>query len=442
MELKARLKNLATHDKHPFHMPGHKGKFPSLIGKFDATELPGLDNLHNPEGVLARIQDRVADIYQAGKTYFLVNGSSVGLMSAMVAALKPGDLVLVQRSSHKAVLAGLIHSGAMPVWIEQTYCPLRRHWLPPEPEQIKDLLAVYPVRAAIFTNPDYYGLVPDICALTRMCHAAKVMVLVDEAHGAHLAFGGELGLPVSAIEAGADIVVQSPHKTLPALTQAAWMHLNNLELAEGMQQTLNIFHTTSPSYLLLASLEFAGNYAAAYGKGLLRRLVQPVKLLELKSRQLNLAVWPRSGKDWTKLVLPNRQGLTKLLRDRGIFPELVQGRNVLFMLTMADALDYSGIAALAQILPEIGQLPEFDKADETSTPPLPEQACSPREAWIHKGERVHITNALGRISRHVIAPYPPGTMIVAPGQRLGKEQVEYLQMLHAGKVVPEWIEVI
>lgn len=442
MELRERLLQVATEDKYSFHMPGHKGRFPSLFGKFDTTEIPGLDNLHNPVDVLCRAQDRVAGIYQAAKTYFLVNGSSVGIMSAITALAKPGEGILVARNCHKSVLAGLIHSGAMPVWIEQSLGSRLGHWLPPSTEAVKGLIANHDIKAAIFTNPDYYGLTPDIAALAQVCREAGIAVIVDEAHGAHLHWGKTMGLPQSAVAAGCDVIVQSPHKTLPALTQAAWMHITDLALGEKLQETLNLFHTTSPSYLLLSSLEYAGDWANSHGEAMLRRLKILADVLRLRCKQLNLDFsQPLPGSDWTKFILPDRIGLGGLLRSQGIFPELIQGGKVLFMLTMADALMPHGIAALYRLLPLIAALPERPK-EEVIPPPVPKQDIPPREAWERPGERVPLAKARGRISRQVLAPYPPGTMVVAPGQRLEQEHVDYLLKLHARKVVPQWIEVI
>ncbi len=442
MELREHMEQLSRKDRFPFHMPGHKGRFPSLFGKFDPTELPGLDNLHCSRDVLRRAQNLVADIYGAAKTYFLVNGSSVGIMAAIAALARPGDCVLVQRNCHKSVLAGLIHSGAMPVWIEQPFCPRLRHWLPPAPAEVSKLIAAKSIKAAVFTNPDYFGLAPDIAGLADICQRKNIAVIVDEAHGAHLAWGQDCGLPKSAVTAGCSVVVQSPHKTLPALTQAAWMHINDAALAEGLQETLNIFHTTSPSYLLLSSLEFAGTWANAHGTAMLRRLNMLAKALYLRSRQLDLDFrQPAYNRDWTKFLLPNRRGLVKLLYSQGIYPELIQGDKVLFMLTMADALETKGIAALYRILPLIASLPGRPVV-EIAPPPLPRQEITPREAWLRPGEIVPLHKALGRIARQVLAPYPPGTMVIGPGQRLEQEHVQYLQKLHAKKVIPQWLEVI
>lgn len=443
MELIQTLKRLSRADKYPFHMPGHKNILPELFADYDPTELPGLDNLHCPQDVLARAQARVADIYRVARTYFLVNGSSVGIMAALTSTLSPEDLVLVPRSCHKAVVAGLIHSGAMPLWLEQEFCPGLHHWLPPGRDQVAGLLAAHSIRAAIFTSPDYFGFVPDLPELVKLCRQSGAAVIVDEAHGAHLTFGRKLGLPSSAVEAGCDIIVQSPHKTLPALTQAAWLHLKDAGLADRLQENLNLFHTTSPSYLLLASLEYAGALARGQGYSLLRRLAVWVKILELRARQFELWRWPqvKIGRDWTKFTLVKRAGMEDLLRRAGIFPELVQGDKILFMLTMADALNPAGLHALYKVLPALAQLPEAPEGGITP-PPAPVQECTPREAWLRAGQRVPIVKALGRIARQVVAPYPPGTMVVAPGQRLTAADIQYLSELAKGKVIPEWIEVI
>lgn len=440
MELRRKMAQLASKDRFSFHMPGHKGRFPGLFGQYDPTELPGLDNLHDPRNTLKDAQDRVAEIYGAAKTFFLVNGSSGGIMAAITALIRPGELVLTPRNCHKSVLAGLILSGAMPLWVDQTLCPTLGHWLPPTAAALEGALAPS-IRAAILTSPDYYGYVPDLASFIGACKKRATYLIVDEAHGAHLHWGHGLGLPPSALPLGADLVVQSPHKTLPALTQSAWLHVKNPALAGPLQETLNILHTTSPSYLLLRSLEFAGTWADTWGAAALRRLYYLAKALSLRSRQLGLELPLARNRDWSKFLLPRRRGTEALLRSRGIYPELVQGNLVLFMLTMADALAPAGIAALYALLPSLAALSPM-VSEKISPPPFPRQEITPREAWEKPGQRVPLARARGRISRQVLAPYPPGTMLLCPGQRLETEHVEYLLDLQAKKVIPSWLEVI
>lgn len=441
MTIRKIMSQLASGDKHPFHMPGHKGKFKDLYPGFDPTELPGLDNLHNPQDSIALAQCQIADIYNTYRTYFLVNGSSVGIFSAMSTLVAAGEKVLVQRSCHKAIISGLIHSGAMPVWVEQELCSLRKHWLPPCVKSIQGLLAQNTVKAAVFSNPDYFGLVSDIVKLQEVLKEAGVKTLVDEAHGAHLRFGKSL-LPKSAVDVGYDIIVQSAHKTLPALTQSAWLHLNNSQLAGKLQQALNLFQTTSPSYILLASLEFAGEFLKDNVEKYMKKLSALTRVLEHSCVRAGLDFWPRHGRDWTKFIVENRPGMLDLLHRRGVYPEIVRNDVMLFMLTMADAVDPSGVAQLSRCILESANLPKVKDKAFPFPPPVASQEITPREAWFQPGTTLTLDRALGRIARQVIAPYPPGTMIVAPGQRLCQEHIEYLKLLHAEKVVPGWIEVI
>lgn len=440
--LSRKIELVKQKDIHPFHMPGHKGTAAHPVqGRLDVTELPGLDNLHRPRGVIAAAQRQVAGIYQVPHTYFLVNGSSVGIMAAMAALLAPQEKVLVERCCHKAVISGLVHTGAVPVFLDQEYCPKLRAWLPPTVSTVAKSLAAHQVTAAIFTNPSYMGLAPDIGQLACLCRQYGVKLIVDEAHGAHLAFGRRLGLPVSAVAAGADVVVQSPHKTLGALTQAAWAHVIAPDLAGEFQCSLNTFHTTSPSYLLLASLEHAALEASSHGHVRLARLKQQVEQIREICCLHGLESWRNESRDWTKLVLEQRLGADRILRQAGIFHEMNLDGNMLFLLTMTDACYHQAIDALISQLPFLARLAKVKRPVPTH-PPLPVVDCSPREAWYKPGRLVPITRAVNHISRQMVAPYPPGTVVVAPGQKIDAGLADYLAWLYDRRVVPGWIEVI
>lgn len=437
LDLRASLDFVDRASRYRFHMPGHKGQLRHHWA--DLTELPGLDNLHHPKGVLARSQQRVADIYQAERTYYLVNGSSVGLMAAVCALAGPGDKVLVERNCHRAVIAGLIHSGATPEFVDPHFCPQRRVWLPLTVSAIESKMAARSFKAAIFTNPNYFGLVAELKDLIKHCREQGMFVIIDEAHGAHLHFGQGLDLPPDGVAAGAQIVVQSAHKTLFARTQAAWMHLTDAALGERLAETLNLFHTTSPSYPLLASLEHAAVVACRHGFTLLKRLRLLSALLVRSCSRHGLECW--RGHDWTRFVLRERPGMIRMLTNAGIYPELVQNNNVLFMLTMADALSPTAAAALNRTLAKLAELPAAELPRVLPPPPV-EQVCSPREAWLAPGKKIELNKAQGRICRELLAPYPPGTLVAGPGQRLDQATHEYLVMLSSRKVIPEWIEVI
>ncbi len=440
--LRRKLEEVVKANRHRFHVPGHKGRMSWPVpGTLDLTELPGLDNLHNPTGVLAASQSRIAGIYQATNTFFLVNGSSVGIMAAMVSLLAPGERVLVERTCHKAVISGLVHSGAVPVFVEQEFCRHRLAWLPPTVQSVKKKLAAQRIKAAIFTNPCYFGLVPDIVSISRVCRDYGVALIVDEAHGAHLRFGRDAGMPPSGIEAAADIIVQSPHKTLGAMTQAAWAHVLDPDVAEEFQRNLNLFHTTSPSYLLLASLEQAALDAEARGAQWFQRLAVANKLLRNRCLQLGVDLWDCQGTDWTKVVFKGRLGAERLLRQKGIYHEITLNGNILFVLTMSDALCLRSLEFLLNQLPSFAKLPPVIRRLPV-LPPLPIMEYTPAEVWKKKGERVNISNAQGRIARQTIAPYPPGALVMVPGQKISGELEEYLVWLYNRRVIPGWIEVL
>ncbi|MDD4496254.1 MAG: aminotransferase class I/II-fold pyridoxal phosphate-dependent enzyme, partial [Eubacteriales bacterium] len=245
----------------PFHMPGHKQgrglpkSFFDTLSQIDLTELPGLDNLHWPEGADKKAQELAAEAFRAEHSYFLVNGSSSGLLASAMTICSPGKRVLVQRDSHISVVNGLMLAGAEPVFPKNG---INADF------GITDALEIYEVEKALEKNPDiagviltrpsYYGVCSDLQKIVELCHQYGKPVAVDEAHGAHLGFADFL--PPSAMDCGADISVQSAHKTLPSLTQSAYLHLQgDLIDRQKLEFYLRVFQSTSPSYLLMASLD-------------------------------------------------------------------------------------------------------------------------------------------------------------------------------------------
>lgn len=248
----------------PLHMPGHKRRVspaPDLPVDWDITELPGTDDLHDAQGILASAMARTAALYGAKRTWYLVNGSTCGLLAGIRALAPNGTTVIAARNCHKSVFHA-VELGS-----------LKTHWLLPEPvdsfgiwgsvtpASVEAALKECPAaRCVILTSPTYEGVVSDIAAISALCHAHGVPLLVDEAHGAHLGLPFPGAFPPGALQCGADLVIQSAHKTLPSLTQTAWLHLGGV-LAEKdgiereIERQLDIFETSSPSYLLLASLD-------------------------------------------------------------------------------------------------------------------------------------------------------------------------------------------
>lgn len=274
-----KLKQYAEAGIYPFHMPGHKRNAPEELSallehpfSWDVTEVEGTDNLHHPEGIIRDAMDHAASLYHTRRTFFLVNGSTCGILAAFRSCLKPGEEVLIAQNAHISAWHATDLAGAKPVLL----CP---PVLAPygfagsvRPEDVKRALAAHTgVRAVFVTSPTYEGVLSDIAAIAEEAHRAGAVLIVDEAHGAHLNF-----LPAryrqdlrlcSAVEQGADLVIQSLHKTLPALTQTALLHVctDRIDAAE-VAGNLAVFETSSPSYVLLASADACIRWMESDGK--------------------------------------------------------------------------------------------------------------------------------------------------------------------------------
>ena len=277
------LKSYAASGALPFHMPGHKlgsgipDRFLSEIEKLDLTELPDTDDLHRPEGILKEAQELAASAFGAVKSWFVVNGSTAALHAAIAAVCKPGQRLITGRDSHGSVVGGMLITGVSPFYILPGYSDefcLSTGIVPDEVEQA--LAAVPDAPAVLITRPNYYGVCCDIRKIADIVHAHGRVLIVDEAHGAHLAFNERL--PVSALEAGADICVQSAHKTLPAFTQGAYLHIGSDRVdPDRIGYFLDIYQTTSPSYIIMAFLDIAREIMQRHGKQMLDRLLDSIQ---------------------------------------------------------------------------------------------------------------------------------------------------------------------
>ena len=254
--LEQKLNELEQSDIYPFHMPGHKRAFLPFANPYaiDITEIEGFDNLHHATGILQEAQQKAADLYGAKKTYYLVNGSTCGLLAAISAAVPRGGKILVARNCHKAVYHAMYLRQLIPVYLypEDTACGIQGQVTP---QMVRKQLEQTPdIRAVVITSPTYDGVVSDIKNIADIVHAYGIPLIVDEAHGAHFGFSPEF--PENATRLGADAVIMSVHKTLPAFTQTALLHLCSDRIAEKkVAQFLGIYETSSPSYLLMAGIE-------------------------------------------------------------------------------------------------------------------------------------------------------------------------------------------
>ena len=434
-----------------FHLPGHKGNLalpPEMAGlsgrelaALDLTELPGLDDLHRPSDVIARALALTAEVYGAARSCFLVNGSTVGIHALLLAVGGSGK-VLLPRHCHRAVLGGLILSGAEPVYL--TPLPLERFGFAAgvSPEQVTAALTDRQDVSAILTvRPNYYGVADDLPGQKKAAREAGVPLLVDEAHGAHLRFHPEL--PKDAMACGADAAVQSAHKMSLALTQSAMLHMSNgFPKIPAVVAALDILQTTSPSYLLMASLDLARRRMALQGaEGLgsalrlarkTRRRLADIKGLTVLTKEYLPPGW---SLDETKLVVAtDGLGLTgyqavELLADRyRIFLEMADQTNIVAVLSPAskpeecDAL----VAALEDITRRDRLTPGARPVLPRFSPPEPVIRMKPRDAWFAAREGIPLELACGRICAESAAVYPPGVPAVYPGEEITPATLEYL----------------
>lgn len=449
----------AQADHAAFYTPGHKrgrglsatvlARFGMAVGQMDLPELPELDNLFAPDSVIQDAQALAADLFGAEQTWFLTNGSTCGILAAILATCGPGDQILVPRNVHTSVISGLVLSGAMPIFLQPALDPSLNLAYGLTPESIDAALQQFPqVKAVLVVYPTYEGICADISAIAQVTHHHGIPLLVDEAHGPHFAFHPQL--PMSAMAAGADLAVQSTHKIVGALTQAAMLHVQGeLMDHQRISQALQLVQSTSPNYILLASLDAARHQLALYGAA----LMQEVLNLSARARSELLALpnyqtWEqaKSGMtlDPTRLTIPTAsfgaQGYAldqTLTQKFGVTAELVTPHYLTFLFTLGNSAQdidrlSGGLRTLYQPTPLLKT--PFVPFPADASPSLP--VLSPRDAFWHLTEIVPISEAVDRISAESICPYPPGIPILLPGERIkGQNLSGLLQIKQQGGVI-------
>ncbi len=462
------LRDYAARDMAAFHTPGHKqgravpSELRALMGpdvfRVDLTRLPETDSLHEPTGVLKEAQALAADAYGAEESWFLVNGSTAGNLAMLLATCGPGDEVLVPRNAHRSILSGLVLTGARPVYLRPEWDEALGLDHCVTAEAYERALDAHPnVRAACALHPTYHGAVADLRRISEACHARGKPLLVDEAHGPHFRFHPEL--PASALEAGADLVVQSSHKLTSAMTQASLLHARYRAAPSGrplveparLRQALQLVQSTSPSYVLMASLDAARRQLALEGE---RLWGEAVSLAEDARRRLNrisgVRVFGRErvGRpglfdlDVTRLTVEvtglgvtGFELLPLLGSAYGIQPEMATLHHVLLLVTPGNtASDLDRVVDAFRTLSERG-LPSAIPGLAAVPGPLPSPcaipalAMTPRDAFFAPAETVRFESSVGRVSAELVAPYPPGIPVLAPGEVVSAESVEYLRRL-------------
>lgn len=448
-ELYDRLRAYADAGYYPFHMPGHKRNPDSgvLSGwyQLDITEIDGFDNLHEAEGILARAQERAAELYGAQETHFLVNGSTGGILSAVAAVASPGKILLMARNCHKSVyhaafLNRLETRYLFPKWLEeydlagkiqieevrrQIIAILRERNI--HPEKASDVIA-----GVVITSPTYEGICSDIPEIARLVHQYGLPLIVDEAHGAHLGFHEDY--PDSAVHCGADLVIQSVHKTLPAPTQTSLLHCRGEYVdVTKVRRYLSIYQTSSPSYLLMTGIDEAIGIVKREGRDRLSKMLSKRRRIEqavASCRHLRLC--PLS--EPSKLVLSVKnttmtgKQLYDALRQRyHLQLEMSCGSYALAMMSMMDTDD--GITRLVDALLELDREMDFQKkcscAENVLTSPARKYKI--HEVFLHHTEEVDYQKSVGSIAADFVQLYPPGVPLLVPGEVIRKEEIQIME---------------
>lgn len=443
------LKQYGESDMYPFHMPGHKrqeindecvGGFPNPYG-IDITEVYGFDNLHHAEGILKNSMMQAAEIYRADHTYYLVNGSTCGILSAVCGCVRNGGKILMARNCHKASYHGLILNRLMPVYLYPEF--LEKFGINGGvfPEDVKKALeSDREIEAVFLVSPTYEGIVSDIGSIAEIVHEYGIPLIVDEAHGAHFPFSDGREFPESALYRGADVVIQSLHKTLPSFTQTAVLHIKgNLADRVKIEQYLGMFQSSSPSYIFMAAMERCIFYMDGAGKELLKRYGKRMRLFfeHTKTYQALKVLDKRiisedSVYDWdqSKIVVSVKgingvdgEWLSDRLREKyHLEMEMCAPDYVIAMTSFLDREE--GFVRLQNALTEIDdQL--SGEAVYVKTPsfkfPGAKMAISPAVAMDSRGKEMPLSESEGMISREFLYLYPPGIPLLVPGEVITKE---------------------
>ncbi|MGE5657910.1 MAG: aminotransferase class I/II-fold pyridoxal phosphate-dependent enzyme [Actinomycetota bacterium] len=445
----------------PFYAPGHKqGQgiaegLVNLLGRevfqADLPELPELDNLFAPAGAIAEAQALAAETFGADATWFLVNGSTGGIIAALLATCGPGDRVIVPRNVHQSVISGLILSGAIPIFVNPEY---NSDWDLANsltPATLATALEQHPeAKAVMVVYPTYHGVCGDLSAVAEITHQFNIPLLVDEAHGPHFNFHPQL--PAPALLAGADLTVQSTHKVLGALTQASMLHLKGDRInVQRLNRALQLIQSTSPSYLLLASLDAARQQMALQGEALMTRTLQLANEARSRLNQIPglsvLAPLNTPGfvaLDPTRLTVKvSELGLSgfeadEILHDQlGVTAELPMLQHLTFIISLGNTqanieslvTAFMTLATRNSTTDRHTHLTDRRALSPWSPTTFGMPPLSPREAYFAATEVVPVTAASGRISAELICPYPPGIPTLMPGEIITPDALNYLQQV-------------
>ncbi|MET3291284.1 UNVERIFIED_CONTAM: arginine decarboxylase [Brevibacillus sp. OAP136] len=451
---------LVAHQKsrpHSFHVPGHKfgasfdevgrHRFADLLA-LDVTEITGMDDLHQPEGVIAEAQTLAAEAFGADETRFLVGGSTAGNIALIMAVCKPGDKIVVQRNCHKSVYHGLMLARANPIFIVPAVDPdtgvaagLRR-------EDVERALQAHPDAKAVFlTNPTYYGMGIDLVKMAATVHRHDIPLLVDEAHGAH--YGFHSALPPSAMQCGADAAVQSTHKMATSMTMSSMVHIKGTRInRQRLNRALAMIQSSSPSYVLMASLDLARRHTMLEMGKEIDRVLPRMTWLQERLQDVPWLFVPAmtdhyvyATRDPLKLLLSLRTSdlngyqLQTQFENCGVFPEFAQLTHVL--LAASTGTRDEDVEQVLKSVEAMSARPlrvehEWTQPGVLASSFLREQVIAMHEAVDRPRELIALEDAQGHICAEMVIPYPPGIPLLVPGERIDEQVLQLISKLRDG----------
>lgn len=433
-----------------FHTPGHKGKnpypecgklFEKNIFAWDLTEIEGLDDFFEPEGAIKKAQELLSNLYRTYKSFFLVNGTTSGIIGMMASVLKPGDKVLVPRNCHTSILSGLIITGAIPIYLQPEKCDSLGVYTQILPETVEKVLDRNPdAKALIIVNPLYQGFCPNLKRIVSIARKRDVFILVDEAHGPHFALNPRL--PASAGDFDVDIWVQSPHKMLSSFTQSAWLHTKGGRIdEEKLKKSINLNTSTSPSYILMASLDMTRALMQEKGETLWDDVISISDFARNKINKktcfycVDKTIVKKHGiydiDPCRLMVNVSSAGFTgfevdKILREKFyLYPEYADYSNVYFLITYCNSKQ--------DMVKLIKALSYFKKKNHIKPRNLPEvipkSVLSPREVFFTDSKLVNLNESCGMVAKDAIIPYPPGVPLIMPGEIIQEQHIKIIKTL-------------
>ena len=419
-------------------MPGHKGGIgflstaegQKLYEKFiscDITEVDGVDNYHHPEGIIKESQELLSNFYRSEKSYYLVNGSTSGNLAMIFSSFNEGDEVIVERNCHRSIFNGIIMRKLKPIYIKNK---INKEYNAPLSIDMEHFLCLLQenksAKGIILTYPNYYGVCADLEFIVKKAKEYGMKVLVDSAHGAH--FGVHSKLPANAVSLGADMVVMSSHKTLPSLTQTAYLHVGKGMDLNRIDFYVSAFTSTSPSYMLMCSMEYGRFYLEEHGKKAYDELIKRVEEYKRKIEgDTVIRILPSEPSKYV-LNLPKGYSGSKLfnyLKVKGITAEMCDNSNVVLIFSPFNGEKH--FQSLYKVLKDCNYEELREDYIEVLSSDLPEIRLMPFQVMEKKKRRLSLEQSIGEISASNIVPYPPGIPIIMMGEIIDKHSVNMIE---------------